>query len=75
MNAAAITASILIALLKTSGEGGTVTLPYATPEACAEAGERLEAQFEGLTLENADQTPAEGSARVVWTCFDGPAAH
>ncbi|MFN3575394.1 MAG: hypothetical protein ACK4TJ_00180 [Tabrizicola sp.] len=70
MNGAAIATSILIALLKTSGEGGTIQLPYDTPEACEAAGERLEAQFESLTLEKADQSPAEGSPRVVWTCFD-----
>lgn len=70
MNAAAIATTILIALLKTSGEGGTIQLPYATPEACAEAGERLELQFEGLILEKADQSPATNRARVVWTCFE-----
>lgn len=70
MNAAAIATSILIALLKTSGEGGTIQLPYDTAEACQAAGERLELQFEGLTLEKADQSPAENTARVVWTCFD-----
>lgn len=67
-----LTAFILIALLKTSGEGGTVQIPYPTTEACMEAGARLEAQFESIPLEKADQTPAEGSARVVWTCFEGP---
>lgn len=67
MNAATF---ILIALIKTSGEGGTITLPYDSLDACNAAGERLEVQFEGLTLEKADQSPAENAARVVWTCFD-----
>lgn len=72
MNAAAIATSLLIALLKTSGEGGTVQLPYDTTEACEAAGEQLEAQFEALILEDADQNPASGHPRVVWTCFDTP---
>lgn len=63
---------ILIALLKTTGEGGTVQLPYATPEACEAAGQKLEAQFEAVPLEHADGTPDEGHARVVWTCFESP---
>lgn len=70
MNAAAIATSILIALLKTSGEGGTIALHYDTAEACEAAGERLEAQFEALVLEDRDQNPVEGHPRVVWTCFD-----
>lgn len=70
MNAAAIATTLLIALLKTNGEGGTVQLPFDTPEACAVAGERLEAQFEGLVLEDRDQNPVDGSPRVVWTCFE-----
>ena len=72
MNAAAIATALLIALLKTSGEGGTVQLPYDTTEACMAAGERLEAQFEAVPLEDSEQNPVEGHARVVWTCFDAP---
>ena len=63
---------ILIALLKTSGEGGTVQIPYATAETCEAAGARLEAQFEAVPLQKSDGTPAEGHARVVWTCFESP---
>ncbi len=70
MNASAIATALLIALLKTSGEGGTVQLPYDTTEACEAAGERLEAQFEALTLEDSDQNPVEGHPKVVWTCFE-----
>lgn len=70
MNASAIATALLIALLKTTGEGGTVQLPYETAEACEAAGERLEAQFEALTLEDRDQNPVEGHPRVVWTCFE-----
>lgn len=70
MNAAAIATTLLIALLKTSGEGGTVQLPYGTLEACEAEGERLEAQFEALILEDRDQNPVDASPRVVWTCFD-----
>ena len=70
MNAAAF---ILIALLKTSGEGGTITLGYDSLAACEDAGARLETQFEGLSLEHEDGTRAEGSPRAVWTCFEGPA--
>lgn len=70
MNASAIATALLIALLKTSGEGGTVQLPYDTLEACEAAGERLEAQFEGLILEDRNQQPVDGHPRVVWTCFE-----
>lgn len=63
---------ILIALLKTSGEGGTVQIPYQSAETCQEAGERLEAQFEALALEDGDQNPVAGHPRAVWTCFEGP---
>lgn len=70
MNASAIATALLIALLKTNGEGGTVQLPYDTLEACETAGERLEAQFEALALEDRDQNVVEGHPRVVWTCFD-----
>ena len=69
MNAAAIATTLLVALLKTTGEGGTVAIPYDTPEACETAGQRVELQFEGLTLEDRDQTPVQGHPRVVWTCF------
>ena len=70
MNAAAIATTLLIALLKTSGEGGTVQIPYETHDACDAAGEQLEVQFEGLTLEDGDQATVEGNPRVLWTCFD-----
>jgi hypothetical protein len=63
---------ILIALLKTSGEGGTVGLPYDTLAACEAAGEKLEAQFEAIPLEDGDGNPVDGHPRVVWTCFEGP---
>lgn len=33
-------------------------------------GERLEAQFEALSLEDSDGEPIEGHPKVVWTCFD-----
>lgn len=63
---------ILIALLKTSGEGGTVQIPYPSEAACQSAGERLEAQFEALALEDGAQNPVAGHPRVVWTCFESP---
>lgn len=66
------TAFILIALLKTTGEGGTVQIPYPTADACMQAGAQLEAQFEALTLETSDGAPAKGHPRVVWTCFEAP---
>lgn len=72
MNAAAIATALLIALLKTNGEGGTVQLPYDTTEACTAAGEQLEAQFEALTLQDSDGNPIDGHPKVVWTCFDTP---
>lgn len=60
---------LLIALLKTSGEGGTVQIGYADAATCEAAGQRLEAQFEAVPMEHADGSPAKGSPRVVWTCF------
>lgn len=67
-----MTAFLLIALLKTSGEGGTVQIAYPDEAACLAGGQRLEAQFEAVPLEKADGSPADGSARVVWTCFEAP---
>lgn len=63
---------ILIALLKTSGEGGTVQIPYESAAACQAAGARLEAQFEALVLEDGAQNPVAGHPRAVWTCFESP---
>lgn len=70
MNALGITTVLLIALLKTSGEGGTFEHPYHDHDQCQNAGERLEKQFEAITLEDSDQNPVEGHPKVVWTCFD-----
>ncbi|MFN4191839.1 MAG: hypothetical protein ACK4FR_02755 [Tabrizicola sp.] len=61
---------ILIALLKTSGEGGAIKLGYDSLADCEAAGERLETQFEALVLEDVNQNPVDGHPRVVWTCFD-----
>lgn len=70
MNAAGLLTVLLIALLKTNGEGGTFEHPYHDAQECTAAGERLEAQFEALTLEDSDGNEIEGHPKVVWTCFD-----
>lgn len=70
MNAAVIATALLIALLKTNGEGGTVQLPFETTDACMNAGEQLESQFEALTLEDSDGNTVDGHPKVVWTCFE-----
>jgi hypothetical protein len=44
-----------------------------TLAACEEAGQRLEAQFEALPLQNSDGTLSEVHPKSVWTCFEGPA--
>ncbi|MCU0902419.1 MAG: hypothetical protein MUE83_00910 [Tabrizicola sp.] len=70
MNAAAIAAALLIALLKTTGADRTIMLDYTDTTACEAAANRLEAQVEALGLEDRDQNPVDASPRVVWTCFD-----
>ena len=65
------TSVILIALLKTSGEGGAITLDYDTLENCGASGVRLENQFEALVLEGNSGAPVEGHPRVIRTCFEG----
>lgn len=62
-------AVILIALLKTAGEGGTVQLPYADLATCEAAGATLQAQFEALPHHG---TIAEGGPKVLYTCFETP---
>lgn len=56
-------AFVLIALLKTVNEGGAVQLPFESEAACADAGARLEAQFEALT------TGSGTHPVVMWTCL------
>jgi len=70
MNAAAIAAALLIALLKTSGADRTIILDYPDTAACGAAGMRLEAQVQALVLEGREQSSVDASPRVVWTCFD-----
>jgi hypothetical protein len=65
---------LLLALIKTSGEGGMINIPYETEAACLAAGERLEAEFEALPLEHEDGSIAKGHPRVIWMCFEAPDA-
>lgn len=66
-------AFLLIALLKTSGEGGTVQIAYPTEAACIMAGQQLAAQFTALTLPpNGDGSANPGHPKAIWTCFEAP---
>jgi hypothetical protein len=66
-------AVILIALLKTSGEGGTVQLPYADLASCEAAGATLQAQFEALPHRPLlDGSVPEGGPKVIYTCLETP---
>lgn len=59
-------AFILIALLKTPGEGGALQRGFATEAACRGFGAALEAQFEAL--------PHKVPPTVLWTCVPLPQA-
>lgn len=66
-------AFILIALLKTSGEGGTVQLAYPDMDSCMAGGAQLQAQFEALPHRpRLDGTVAKGGPTVLFTCFQAP---
>lgn len=67
-----MTTFLLIALLKTSGEGGTVMIEYPTEAACLAAGAALEAKFESIPLFQASGAPASNSPVVIHTCFEAP---
>ena len=66
------TTFLLIALLKTDGEGGTVMIEYPTEASCIEAGNALEAKFEAISLFKADGTPVSAHPAVIHTCFEAP---
>jgi hypothetical protein len=55
---------LLIALLKTPGEGGTVQLEFDTLYQCWDFGAQLEQQFEAI---ESPTTPGAFPV-VMWTC-------
>jgi hypothetical protein len=57
---------ILIALLKTPGEGGAIQRAFDTEAECRGFGAALEAQFEAL--------PHKVPPTVLWTCVPYPTA-
>lgn len=64
---------LLIALVKTPGEGGTVMIEYPSLAECEAAGAVLEAQFEGIELDpKADGTIETNRAKVYHTCMAAP---
>ncbi len=65
---------LLIALLKTPGEGGTVMIQYPTLAACEDAGWALETQFEAIQLDaRADGTPVTAKPKALHICLEAPA--
>lgn len=66
------TVFLLIALLKTPGEGGTVMIEYPTRSACEQAGAALELQFEAINLYAPDGTLVNLKPKVIHTCFEAP---
>lgn len=73
MNAATLTIYMLIALVKTPGEGGTVMIEYPTMAECEAGGAELEAQFEGIQLDNKPDGSIETNrAKVYHTCMEAP---
>lgn len=56
---------ILVALIKTPGEGGTLDMVFATSEGCRAAGAALEVQFEAI--------PHTVPPTVLWTCLEAVA--
>lgn len=73
MNASAIATALLIAMLRTSGEGAAVQIEYPDMAQCEAGGATLDAQFEALALPpHSDGTPRDGHPTVLWTCFEAP---
>lgn len=68
------TVFLLIALLKTPGEGGTVMIEYPTEAACEMAGELLEAKFSAIDLGlKSDGTPVTVKPKALHICLAAPA--
>lgn len=65
MNAFALTTALLVALIKTPGEGGAVTHPYADTAACEDAGAELQAELQAIDAGNGV------SPKVIWACIPG----
>jgi hypothetical protein len=67
------TAFLLIALLKTAGEGGTVQIAYPDYDSCMAGGRALQEQFEALPHRpSLDGSVADGGPKVLFTCFEAP---
>lgn len=67
------TVFLLIALLKTPGEGGTVMIEYRTEAACEFAGSVLEAKFAAIDLGlKADGTPVTLKPKTLYVCLEAP---
>lgn len=67
---------LLIALLKTPGEGGTVMIHYPDLAACEAAGAALEQQFEAIQMDPlADGTPVTIKPKALHICLEAPAQH
>ena len=73
MDAATFAIYLLIALVKTPGEGGTVMIEYPSLAECDAGGAVLEAQFEGIQLDaKADGAIETNRAKVYHTCMEAP---
>lgn len=73
MNAATFAIYLLIALVKTPGEGGTVMIEYQSLAECEAGGAALENQLEGIQLDpKADGTIETNRAKVYHTCMQAP---
>lgn len=57
-------AFLLIALIKTPGEGGTVQQEFDTLAECQAVGARIEADFTAMDAGNGV------SPKVLWTCIE-----
>jgi hypothetical protein len=57
--------AILVALLKTPGEGGAVSIPYTDQAACEAAGAELAAEITAQEAGNGVHP------KVIWTCIPG----
>ena len=63
---------LLIALLKTPGEGGTVQIEYQSLTSCEAAGEMLAEQFEATASWTTDAGEI-ARPKALWTCLPAPA--
>lgn len=70
MTATALASFLLIALIKTPGEGGTVTLPFDTLSECQAMGAQIETQFEAVPMDPLSDGSTPPQPKVLHICVE-----